>query len=128
MIAKSFFILEIPSLDFSDQDVADIVAEWSADLQQEFHVERAVDRILAVRSDLSEAEFAVHGDRVFHHGLDGVEAHPLISDVAGFGDDAVGKNTADSFAAKCGPEIEPLHFANARLEFVQRDASRELPI
>ena len=63
-------------------------------LQLEFHVDGAGDGIRAVRSDFAESKFAVHRDGVFHDWLDGIEAHALITDLAGFGDDAVRQSSA----------------------------------
>ena len=76
--------------------------------------------------DLLETDSAVHRDRIFHDGFDGVEAHALVADLAGFGDDAVGQESAQSLAAELRAQIEALHLADLRFELVQSDAAREL--
>jgi hypothetical protein len=70
------------------------VAERPAYLQNNFHVESASNGIVAVGIDLAESETAIHCDRIFHDGLNGVETHALITDRAGFGDDAIGEGAA----------------------------------
>ena len=107
---------------------ADIVAEVSADLQEEFHVKRAGHRILAVRSDLFESQLAVHGDGIFHHGFDCIKAHAVVADLAGFGADAVSEDAAQPFAAELWTKIKALHLADVGFEFVQGDAGGELPV
>ena len=37
--------------------------------------------------------------------------HALVTDLAGLGDDAFGKNAAESLAAKLPTEVQALHFA-----------------
>ena len=61
-------------------------------LEPQFHVKSAGDRIRAIRGDFPKADFTVHRDGIFHHWLDGVKAHALKTDLAGFGDDAVCEN------------------------------------
>jgi hypothetical protein len=68
---------------------SDILAEVEGQLQLQLHVEGSGDGIGAVRSDLAEAESAVHLDRVFHYWFHGVEAHALVADLARLADDAV---------------------------------------
>jgi hypothetical protein len=82
--------------------VADILAEERLKLQDQFHVERTGNGILAVGSDFSEAEPAVHRHRVFHHWLDGVESHALVADLAGLGNDAVCNRAPLVLPRNCG--------------------------
>ena len=89
---------------------------------------RAGHGILAVRGDFAEAEFAVHRDRVFHDWFDGIEPHALVSDLAGFGDDAIRQSSAQAFAAKLRAQVEALHFTDTRIQFVEGDAARELAV
>ncbi len=74
-----------------------------------------------------ETDFVVHRDRIFHHGFHGVEAHALVADLASLSDDLVRECAAQSFAAKLRAQIKALHFADARLKFVQGDAASKLP-
>src|SRR5215469_2718701 len=104
----------------------DIVSAGCAQLQQEFHVERARIRIGAVGRDFLESELAVHGDGIFHDGLDGVEAHAAVADLAGLGEDAVGEDASQALTPELRTEVETLHLADVGVEFVQGDAGRQL--
>src|ERR1700741_4975423 len=105
---------------------SDILAEVAPELQLQFHVKSAGDRVAAIRRDFLEANFAIHRNRVFHPRFDGVEADALIADLAGLSDDLVREGAAQSFASKLRPEGEPLNLADLRLERVRGDAAREL--
>lgn len=73
-----------------------------------------------------EAEAAIHGDRVFHHRFDCIEAHTFVADRAGFGDQAVGHGAAEPLAAKLRTDVEPLHLADFGMQFMQSAAAGEL--
>ena len=76
------------------------MSEPAAGLQVQFHIKGAGDGIGAVGFDLAETNLAVEGDRIFHDGFDGIEAHALVTDPASLGDDAFGKHAAESLAAE----------------------------
>lgn len=94
-----------------------------ADLEIEFHVECAGDGIVAVGRNFFEAQAAIHGDCIFHYRLDGVEAHVPVAHLACDGDEMLGDGAPQSFAAKGGAQVEALHFANARRQLVERNAT-----
>ena len=76
----------------------------------------------------AKPQLAIQGDCIFHYGLDGVEAHSLVADLARLGDDALGQGASEALAAKLRTQIQPLHFAGARLQLVEGDAGGELPV
>src|SRR5689334_17356558 len=63
-------------------------------LEFQFHVECASDWIIAIGSNFTKAEAAVHGDGILHHGLDGVETHARVAHGTGFAHDASGECAA----------------------------------
>jgi len=64
------------------------------------------------RVDVFESEFAIHGDCIFHHRLDGVKAHAFVADQARLGDDFFCQQAAETVAAKLRAEVKALHFAD----------------
>ena len=89
----------------------------------EFHVERAGDRVFTVGWDLAETEAAIQGDCVLHGGLDGIEAHALITDMPCLADQVLGQCAAQPFAAKVGAQVKPLHLTDRGLEAYARRCS-----
>jgi hypothetical protein len=69
-------------------------------LQIKLHIERSRDGILAIRRNFAEAKRAIHGDRIFHHGLDGIETHALVTDLPRFSDHMLGERAAEALTSK----------------------------
>ena len=69
---------------------------------------------------------AIHGDCIFHHWLDRVEAHSLVANLPSFADDIFCQHASQAFAPEFGPKIEALHLADFGLQLVQSHASCQL--
>src|SRR5271168_555979 len=94
----------------------------------QFHIQGSLHRVWAVGSDLFETQVAIHGDGILHHRFDGVEANALVADLTGLGDDALRQRAPQPLAAKLWTQKKPLHFANARVQLMQRNAACELTV
>ena len=92
----------------------------------EFHVEGAGVGIFAIGWNFAKAETAIHGDGIFHDGLNRIEAHAVIADMAGLGDKVFGKDAAEALAAKGRAKIKTFHFADCLFQSAQSHASSEL--
>jgi len=101
--------------------------ETSKQLQLQFHVEDALDRIGSVAGDLFESVGAVEGDGFVHGARDGVEAHVGVADLSRGSDDGGDELLSDVMSTEFRADVEALHFADsfARIECVKRDASGE---
>ena len=95
-------------------------------LQVEFHIQRARHGIWTIGRDFPEPHHTIHGDCVLHHGFDGIETHAAIAHLARLGNQMLGQRSSQAFPSKLGTEVEPLHFANAGFDLVERDATGEL--
>src|SRR6185437_3031966 len=96
-------------------------------LNNALHVERALNRILPVGSDLAKAIGAVHAHSILHDGLNRVQADALVADGARLGQCRVEQRLAQALATNLWAHIEALHFANAGLQRVQGNATGEVP-
>lgn len=92
-------------------------------LEQQLHVECAFDGIGPVGCDFLEPHSAIQFDRILHGRCNCVQAHTLVADLARFGDYPVHQHPPQSFPAKIGAHVEPLHFANFVFESAQPDAA-----
>src|ERR1700720_1915869 len=73
--------------------------------EYQFHVQRARNRIRAVRSDLLEAEQAVERNCILHHRLDRVQAQALIAHGASLVHDELRQLPSQSLAPECRTQI-----------------------
>jgi hypothetical protein len=88
--------------------------------QLQRHIHHAGQRIVVVRRDRHEAEIAVERACRTHRG-ERVEQHRAIALRAGVLDQLAGKLAPEARAPESRAQIEPLHFADARLDLAVRD-------
>src|SRR5439155_7650789 len=89
-------------------------------------VKRIQNRIRAIRDDVFETKMEIHGDCIFHHWLDRVEAHSLVANLPSFADDIFCQHASQAFAPEFGPKIEAFHLADFAVQLVKGHASSQL--
>src|SRR5258707_8150117 len=96
--------------------------------QFQLHIDRARNRVGAVGSNFTKAQLAIHGDRISHDWLHGIEAHAVVADRAGLRDDAFGQSAAKAFAAKLRAQVQAFHLADTGSQLVKRNAGRKFAV
>src|SRR5581483_536701 len=96
--------------------------------QQQFHVERAFNRVGTIRRDLAKPQLSVYRDRLAHPVLNRVEAQASVPDFPRFRDDALGQDSAQPLASKLRANVQPLHLTDVPIEGMQSHASGRLTL
>src|SRR5437764_15396999 len=81
-----------------------------------FHIQRTRHGIRAIRRDFLKAHAPVERDRIFHDGLDGIQANEAIAHWAGLLADSFCQCAPEAFAAECRANIDALHPSNVGLQ------------
>src|SRR5579885_441037 len=92
-------------------------------MKNQLHVERPLDRVVAVRLCLDESERAVERLRPAHR-RQRVEPHAPVAGGARLRDDCFSEPPAQTRAAEFRPDVEAFHFADAAVNLSERDAAR----
>ncbi len=97
--------------------------------QVEFHCIKTGARNRAPNSgDLFESQEPVESDRILHDGLDRIQAHAPVANVAGFVDDGLREYATQAPATKLRTKIKALHLTDSWLQRVERHTSRQLAL